>query len=72
MGRVVVSAARATGPRECCVGSTDCTDLLRLEHNPEFLQRVAQARTALPQGEGVRLEDLEKRATKSYRRLTRG
>jgi len=30
----------------------------RLEHDPEFLQRIAEARTALRRGEGVRLEDL--------------
>jgi hypothetical protein len=30
----------------------------RLEHHPEFLQRVAQARGALRAGRGVRLEDL--------------
>ena len=30
----------------------------RLEHEPEFLSRIAQARAALRRGEGVRLEDL--------------
>ena len=30
----------------------------RLEHHPEFLQRVAKARDALEAGRGVRLEDL--------------
>lgn len=30
----------------------------RLEHDPEFLQRIADARAALRRGEGVRLEDL--------------
>ncbi len=30
----------------------------RLEHHPEFLQRVAAARKALRLGQGVRLEDL--------------
>jgi prevent-host-death family protein len=30
----------------------------RLEHDPQFLQRIAEARTALERGEGVRLEDL--------------
>ena len=30
----------------------------RLEHHPEFLRRVAQARSALHEGRGVRLEDL--------------
>ena len=43
----------------------------RLEHNPEFLQRVAQARTAIRRGEGVSLEDLDKKPAKSRRRITR-
>ena len=30
----------------------------RLEHHPEFLRRVANARSALRAGLGVRLEDL--------------
>jgi len=30
----------------------------RLEHHPEFLRRVAEARAALKEGRGVRLEDL--------------
>ncbi len=30
----------------------------RLEHHPEFLRRIAQARVAVRQGLGVRLEDL--------------
>jgi prevent-host-death family protein len=30
----------------------------RLEHDPEFLQRVADARAALKAGRGVRLEEL--------------
>ena len=30
----------------------------RVEHHPEFLQRVAKARDALGAGRGVRLEDL--------------
>ena len=30
----------------------------RLEHHPQFLERVARARNALRRGEGVRLEDL--------------
>ena len=30
----------------------------RLEHHPEFLRRVAEAREALYRGRGVRLEDL--------------
>ena len=30
----------------------------RLEHHPEFLERVAEAREALRAGKGIRLEDL--------------
>jgi hypothetical protein len=30
----------------------------RLEHHPEFLRRVAEARETLRSGRGVRLEDL--------------
>ena len=30
----------------------------RLEHHPEFLRRVAEARAAFRSGQGVRLEDL--------------
>jgi prevent-host-death family protein len=30
----------------------------RLEHHPKFLRRVAEARKALDQGRGVRLEDV--------------
>ncbi len=37
----------------------------RLEHNPEFLRRVADARAALARGEGVRLEEVERRRDRS-------
>jgi prevent-host-death family protein len=30
----------------------------RLEHHPEFLRRIADARLALQAGQGVRLEDI--------------
>ncbi len=30
----------------------------RIEHHPEFLRRVAEAREALKRGRGVRIEDL--------------
>lgn len=30
----------------------------RLEHHPEFLRRIAEARAALRQGGGVQLEDV--------------
>ena len=32
----------------------------RLEHHPEFLRRVAEARAALRAGRGIRLEDLRR------------
>ena len=31
----------------------------RLEHHPEFLRQIAEARLALQSGHGVRLEDLD-------------
>ena len=31
----------------------------RLEHDPQFLQRVAHARKAISAGQGVRLKDLQ-------------
>jgi prevent-host-death family protein len=31
----------------------------RLEHEPEFLQRVAEARSALRRGEGTLIEDVD-------------
>ena len=40
----------------------------RLEHNPEFLRRIAQARMALERGERIRLEDAEPRRTRPRRR----
>ena len=44
----------------------------RLEHNPEFLKRVAEARAALGRGEGVRLEDVGRRKQPKKRtRVTR-
>ena len=30
----------------------------RLEHHPEFLRRIAEARTAIREGRGTRLEDI--------------
>jgi prevent-host-death family protein len=30
----------------------------RLEHHPDFLQRIAEARAALRRGDGIRLEDI--------------
>jgi prevent-host-death family protein len=31
----------------------------RLEHDPRFLRRIAEARESLRKGKGVRIEDLE-------------
>lgn len=44
----------------------------RLEHHPEFLRRVAEARAALVRGEGMRLETLDRpQRRRRSRRLTR-
>ena len=44
----------------------------RLEHHPEFLRRVAEARAALARGEGMRLETLDRpQRRRRSRRLTR-
>lgn len=44
----------------------------RLEHHPEFLRRVAEARAALARGEGMRLERLDRpQRRRRSRRLTR-
>jgi prevent-host-death family protein len=32
----------------------------RLEHHPEFLRRVSKARSAIREGRGVRLEEIER------------
>ncbi len=39
----------------------------RLEHSPELLRRVAEARAALDRGEGLVLEDVDKRRKKRGR-----
>ena len=39
-------------------GSEDDWFEYRLEHHPEFLRRVAEARAALREGRGIRLEDV--------------
>jgi prevent-host-death family protein len=31
----------------------------RLEHHPEFLRRIAEARAALREGQGIPLEDID-------------
>jgi hypothetical protein len=31
----------------------------RLEHDPRFVRRIAEARESLREGKGVRIEDLE-------------
>jgi prevent-host-death family protein len=44
----------------------------RLEHHPEFLRRVAEARKALHEGRGVRLEDVQSAAGRTLRLTERG
>jgi prevent-host-death family protein len=44
----------------------------RLEHDPRFLQRVAQARKSLQSGKGVKLEDLRPGPKAPARRTKRG
>ena len=39
-------------------GSEDDWFDYRLEHHPEFLRRIAEARAALRDGRGLRLEDV--------------
>jgi len=39
-------------------GSEDDWFEYRLEHHPEFLDRIAEAREALRSGRGVKLEDI--------------
>jgi len=42
----------------------------RLEHHPEFLRRMAEARAALREGRGIPLEDIDRgRATPAFREL---
>ena len=40
----------------------------RLEHDPEFLSRIATARVALAQGKGVRIEALDDGPTTKWSR----
>ena len=39
----------------------------RLENHPEFLDKIAEARAALRQGQGVRLEDVGDRSRRPTR-----
>ncbi len=41
-------------------GSDDNWDDYRLEHDPRFRERIAQARASLDAGKGIRLEELRK------------
>lgn len=43
-------------------GSEDDWFEYKLENDPRFLQRIAQARTSLQAGKGIRLEDLSARS----------
>ena len=44
----------------------------KLEHDPRFLQRIAQARESLQAGKGIRLEDLHLEPKAAPRRAKRG
>ena len=57
-GEIVIT--RHGKPAGVLIGFESEEDWLdyRLEHDPEFLQRIAEARAALRRGEGVKLEDL--------------
>jgi prevent-host-death family protein len=44
----------------------------KLEHDPRFLQRIAQARKSLQAGQGVKLEDLQPEPKAIPRRTKRG
>lgn len=59
-GREEILITRHGKPAGVLIGFETDEDWLdyRLEHDPEFLHRIAEARTALRRGEGVRLEDL--------------
>ncbi len=43
----------------------------RLEHDPRFLERIAQARASLHAGKGVKLEDLQTEPKARLRRTKR-
>jgi prevent-host-death family protein len=43
----------------------------KLEHDPRFLQRIAQARQSLHAGRGVKLEDLQAKPRTASRRTRR-
>src|SRR5271165_5305670 len=44
----------------------------KLEHDPRFLQRIAQARKSLQAGRGVKLEDLQREPRARSRPAKRG
>ena len=54
-------------PAAVLIGFKDEDDWFeyRLEHHPEFLRRVSEARRAIAAGGGVRLEDIEPGGTRS-------
>ena len=57
-GEIVIT--RHGRPAGVLIGFENEDDWLeyRLEHHPEFLRRVAEARDAIRAGRGVRLEDV--------------
>ena len=57
---MVTADAVVFGPRERLIGFESDEDWFeyRLEHHPEFLGRIQEARAAIRAGRGIRLEDL--------------
>jgi prevent-host-death family protein len=53
---VITRHGRAAGVLIGFSSEDDWVDY-RLEHHPDFLRRIAEARAALREGRGVRLED---------------
>ena len=58
-GEIVIT--RHGRPAGVLIGFATDDDWLdyRLEHHPEFLRRIAEARAALSHGSGIRLEELD-------------
>jgi len=61
-------------PAGVLVGFTSDDDWFdyKLEHDPRFLRRIAQARKSLQDGKGVKLENLQLEAKAVPRRPKRG
>jgi prevent-host-death family protein len=61
-GIVITRHGRAAGVLIGFASEDDWFDY-RLENDPRFLNRIAAARASLRAGRGIRLEDLEEKAT---------